>query len=564
MSLRSRFRADENAPRGRGRAVLGGTVTALAALIVYVALIVPDTVVRHKNGEWVPAAFFRLPLELLFCGAVLLVVPVRWRRPVAALFGLGIGVVALLKVFNMGFRTVLGRRFNLVLDPPLLRDGYNALVETDGKTYANAAVVGAILLTVAVLVVLTLAVVRLAGVVGRHAEPARRALIGLTAVWLALALSGLTFYRDDAVASDSAAALLKTTAQQAPAALRDRRQFAAAAQNDPVRGVPARDLVAGLAGKDVLLGVVESYGRSSLTEPSMAAVMDPALAAGTAQLAAAGYHARSGWLTSSTFGGSSWLAHASFQSGLWINSGQRYRQLTASDRITLTSTFHDAGWQTVAMEPGNTTTWPEKHFYKYETVYDSRNIGYRGPTFGWSRIPDQFTLATFQKNVYAARQRPLMAELTLTSSHNPWAPLPEMLDWDQLGDGTVYQPIAERGGTRATLWKDRAKTKVEYAKSVAYSVDTLVSWATKYADKDLVMVIFGDHQPIPMVSGEGASHDVPVTIVAHDPAVLDRIAGWGWTDGLKPAAKAPVWRMDQFRDHFFTAYGKHGAVALGR
>ena len=36
--------------------------------------------------------------------------------------------------------------------------------------------------------------------------------------------------------------------------------------------------------------------------------------------AAAGFSARSGWLTSSTFGGASWLAHATLQSGTWVNS----------------------------------------------------------------------------------------------------------------------------------------------------------------------------------------------------------------------------------------------------
>ncbi len=43
--------------------------------------------------------------------------------------------------------------------------------------------------------------------------------------------------------------------------------------------------------------------------------------------------------------------------------------------------------------------------------------------------------------------------------------------------------------------------------------------------------------------------------MAHDPGVLERISGWGWTEGLKPAADAPVWAMDAFRDRFLRAYG---------
>ncbi|MFD1049866.1 hypothetical protein ACFQ1S_32200, partial [Kibdelosporangium lantanae] len=35
----------------------------------------------------------------------------------------------------------------------------------------------------------------------------------------------------------------------------------------------------------------------------------------------------------------------------------------------------------------------------------------------------------------------------------------------------------------------------------------------------------------------------------------DRIAGWGWQDGLHPDPKAPVMKMDEFRDRFLTAFG---------
>jgi hypothetical protein len=70
-----------------------------------------------------------------------------------------------------------------------------------------------------------------------------------------------------------------------------------------------------------------------------------------------------------------------------------------------------------------------------------------------------------------------------------------------------------------------------------------------------VLVFFGDHQAASMVSGQDASHDVPVTIVARDPAVLDRISGWGWQDGLSPDPHAPVWGMDGFRDKFLDAFG---------
>jgi hypothetical protein len=69
-----------------------------------------------------------------------------------------------------------------------------------------------------------------------------------------------------------------------------------------------------------------------------------------------------------------------------------------------------------------------------------------------------------------------------------------------------------------------------------------------------VLVLLGDHQPAPIVSGQSASRDVPITVIARDPAVIDRISGWGWQDGMRPDPDGPVWPMDAFRDRFLAAY----------
>jgi hypothetical protein len=36
---------------------------------------------------------------------------------------------------------------------------------------------------------------------------------------------------------------------------------------------------------------------------------------------------------------------------------------------------------------------------------------------------------------------------------------------------------------------------------------------------------------------------------------MDRAADWGWQEGLRPDAGAPVWPMDAFRDRFLTTFG---------
>ena len=80
-------------------------------------------------------------------------------------------------------------------------------------------------------------------------------------------------------------------------------------------------MLSGLRGKDVLLVFVESYGR---TRAGPAHRRGRRLMPGTSGCISAGFSSRSGWLTSPTFGGVSWLAHVTLQSGLWVDSQQRY------------------------------------------------------------------------------------------------------------------------------------------------------------------------------------------------------------------------------------------------
>ena len=100
-----------------------------------------------------------------------------------------------------------------------------------------------------------------------------------------------------------------------------------------------------------------------------------------------------------------------------------------------------------------------------------------------------------------------------------------------------------------------------YRDSTVYSLDTLISYVERYGDDRLVLIFLGDHQPRVDHHRRGASHDVPITIVAKDPAVLDKIADWRWDAGLKPGPQAPVWPMESFRDRFLTAFGPEHAQA---
>ncbi|MDX3845513.1 sulfatase [Streptomyces europaeiscabiei] len=533
-------------------------VTALAAALVFFALLMPG-----KAEFFEVRQFLRIPVEPILGAALLMVLPRRPRLVAAVGIGVGLAALVVVKALDIGFNQFLGRGFNVVLDWGLLDDAESYVKDTLGSTGARAAVIGLVALVLLLFVVMALAVVRLVNLLTRERDRATRGTIIAGAVWITCAALGLTPIENTAVASRSTIGFVQDRWARVQETLRDEAAFAKEAKQDRFADVPGDRLLTGLRGKDVMITFIESYGRAALEDPAVAPGVNGALDEEGKALTGAGFAAKSGWLTSATYGGSSWLGHSTFLTGLWIDNQSRYRTVTAGERLTLPGAFHKSGaWRTVGIVPGVQKNWPEGDFYGLDKVYDSRDLGYQGPKFSWSTMPDQYALTAFERLEAAKKDgKPLMSEIILTSSHQPWAPLPEMVGWDEVGDGSVYKGIEKAGKDPADVFTDPVKVKEEYGKSVQYSLHSLLQYVEKYGDENTVLVFLGDHQPMASVSGNGAGHDVPVTIVAHDPKVLDRIDDWGWSDGLRPGGDAPVWRMDSFRDRFLTAYGEEPDVA---
>ncbi len=550
--LIDRAEARPTVQRGRARTVAAAATTMSAALLVWFALVAPDEI-----GQLTLSAFVRIPVEGLVAACLFLILPARARGAVAAIVGLALGLLTVIKILDMGFFEALDRPFNPVSDWGYLGPAVGVLSDSIGRTRAIVSAVAAIALVVAVLVFMTLSVIRLSRLVARHRGPTVRTVTALGVVWVLSAVLGLQSGSGGPIASTSAAGLAIDQVHAVRTALQDKQVFATQIGHDRFGRTPAGDLLTGLRGKDVVIAFVESYGQVAVQGSDFSPQVDAVLDDGTRRLRASGFDSRSAFLTSPTFGGISWLAHSTLQSGVWVDSQQRYNQLMASHRLTLSDAFRRAGWRTVGDVPSNDHDWPPgRTFYHYDKVYDDQNVGYAGPSFSYASMPDQYIWSAFRKRELARTDRaPIMAEIDLVSSHTPWAPLPHLVGWNKVGDGSIFDGMPEQGDSPDVVWRSAAKVRAAYGQSIEYSMSTLVSFVQRYADKNLVLVVLGDHQPATVVTGEGASHDVPITIIARDPAVMRRIAGWGWQDGLRPSPQAPVWPMDSFRDRFLTAYG---------
>lgn len=541
-------------PTPEGPLVRPAVVTVASYLALWAALVLPDPL----DGV-TPAELLAIPLEGLVLVAVALVLPARTRRGVALLFGLAAGVLVVLHIVNRGFGQILDRPFDLLGDWGYFGSAVGVLGDSIGDVAARLAAVGAVLLIVVVLVGLAVAADRATRVAADRRGRSATAVGALATAWIVLAVAGVHTPGGGPIAAAGASDLVTDTVDRVRAGLADRDDFADEIADDDFADVPADRLLAGLRGKDVLLVYVESYGRTATRGSSYSPGIQDVLVEGTERLDAAGYETRSAYLTSPTFGAASWWAHSTTQSGLWIDSEGRYQQLLESDRISLTSAFGDAGWRTVFTVPANTRDWPEgAAYYGFDQIYDSRNTGYAGPQFGYAPQPDQYTLSHFWRAELAPTDRaPVFGEIDLISGHHPWTPSPPLVPWDEVGDGSVFHGTTE-DVAEVHEQDDPDRVKELYGRSIEYSWEALVSFLETYPDPDRVLVVLGDHEPHAYVSGDPdkeGGHDVPVTVIAQDPDVMQRIADWDWSPGLLPPADAPVWPMSEVRDQLFIAFG---------
>jgi phosphatidylglycerophosphate synthase len=541
----------------RDRGHLGPVLTILAAALVWAALVAPD-----QPNALTPVGFLRVPLEGLVLIALALVIPATPRRILAGLIGALLGLVVILKVLDIAFVTFVARPFDPVGDLSNLSTGVETMRSALGETKANIVIVGGVTLSVVLLVLTTLALLRLTRVAANHRRWSLRAIAGLGVIWVLSTVSGAQVLSNTSIASTSTASFVVHEVRTVQADIRDNAVFAKEISHDAFRNTPGNQLLTALRGKDVLLVFVESYGQVSVQGSSFSPAIDSLLTTGTQRLSKAGFSARSAFVDAPGFGGISWLGHSTLQSGVWANSQRRYNELVGSHRFTLTDAFNRAGWRTINFAPADDRDWPEgSSFYHYDKLYDRRDLGYRGPSFTYAPMPDQYMFAALQRlELSNAHRRPLFAEVDTVSSHMPWNRIPRQIPWSQVGNGSIYNRIPMYREPDSFWWHPN-QVKAAYARSLEYSLNVLISFVAHSSDKNLVLVAVGDEQPLPIVSGQGANHNVPISIIAHDPAVLKRISGWGWQPGLLPSPQAPVSPMSDFRDRFLSAFGSKPAAS---
>ena len=315
------------------------------------------------------------------------------------------------------------------------------------------------------------------------------------------------------------------------------------------RAAPGPAALKGLGGADVLLFVVESYGRTVFIRPSYRPAMEATMTRFSQVLHQHGFEAVSAYLVSPTYGGSSWLAHDTLESGVQVENDLEDTTLLHSSLPPMAAYLRRSGYRTVSVMPGSRFPFPEGAYFDYEQVYYARHFDYRGPTFGWAPMPDQYVLDWVRRHEFTRRRQPLFVRYVLISTHASFNIQPPFIpNWDLIGDGSIYN--IRPSINYPIYWPDLKNAGEAYLRSLDYEFETLGDYLARYVTTESLIIILGDHQPNLQLTEPREPWSVPVHVISTNPRLLEPFRKRGYTPGLIPDQPPPHAGMETFLPGF--------------
>ncbi len=521
-------------------------VTLLALNVLFiapgVALQVPDR----------PLALLAPSGDLLLLVAVC-VLSLRWRHGLWLRRGAAvIGVVLWIYLWDELIARSIIYQSPPLYDQAFLLRHFAVLIFDMWSWKVGLGLLG-IVVVIVLLVLLGRVLVR-TSVQGIHARPRRSQLVGAgvlaAVVVLGSAIDGmrrtpryerLVHWTTPALRINAAASIRMYRALQRGITA---SPYAGYAQQVPLRRRP-----------DIHLLLVESYGRLLISDPEAGPAWRAQVEGLEVRLRDDGWHMVSAFSRAPISGGRSWLAEGTLLTGIFVRFEAVFQHLVAdiSQTPNLVAYLDTQGYETVLLAP-KVRPRPgveSVNRYNYDQQIGALDLEYTGPRFGWGVIPDQYSLGFAQENVVSKIDGPMFLNFHMVSSHAPWQMIPELQDdWRSLNE-VEAPPEAETQDPLATpqqeflarmrryqrskpkyMWMGHADAlKIDaYSASIRYDLELLTRYL-EGLDRDAIVIIMGDHQP-PLLSREDSSFDVPMHILARDPALLEEFRDQGFVDGL--------------------------------
>jgi hypothetical protein len=274
-----------------------------------------------------------------------------------------------------------------------------------------------------------------------------------------------------------------------------------------------------------------------LDRPDMARGIDETYESAAKVLAGAGFDVASGLLSSPTYAGRSHLAQETLATGIRAADPIIDAVVQRERPTTMAGIFHDAGYRTVLAQPGTTHQGLYRWTYDFEQVYSAWDFDYRGPSYRWAAMPDQYTIDFVQRHEVAPATRPLLVTYALVSSHAPWSDQPAVVaDWDSIGDGRLFANLPV---THFPIgWTNLADAGPAYLHAIRYDLQVISQYVARFVPDGALVIVLGDHQPVAEVTQASPSHAVPVHVISRNRALVDAFRARGYRSGMRPAPSA--------------------------
>jgi hypothetical protein len=501
-----------------------------------------------------PEARFWYLLPSLDVSVLLLGLALLGRRGLSLPAGIRVGVVVLLVFvrvlrFADGVELVRepGARFELSIEARLLPEFVRLMHSTlaPARFWVGAA---GLMVGLGALGFLLNAALRYSEKYLRSKRHAVGLLAGLAGCVVVSLFAGTSDYRLGAFGRSVVPRLLGEARSSVMLHVRERAQISRIerVQNEWRHG-PQN--LARLRGANVFLFLVEAYGKAAFDVPDFRARLDPVYERLERDLGKSGYAIASGFIEAPTYGGRSWLSHATLATGIRTTDELEYRLVLAQKPRTIAHFFGAAGYRTVLVQPNTTRPWPAGDFYGFDKKYYAWDFEYRGPRFAWAEMPDQFSIDYVRRRELDRASRPMFIEYVLVTSHAPWAELPKVVEnWDDLGDGSIYSRL---GMDRFPVgWNDLATAGPAYSSSLVYDLEVLRRYFSEHVRDRALVIVMGDHQPLADVAAQSRERAVPVHVLSRDPELVRPFLARGYTPGMRPKASPPYAAMDEFLSAF--------------
>ena len=534
----------------------------LDALIAFSFLLAVN--VGLTAHRWLPDQDISLAaepaIETVVIGLAVLGLILTARRVRRYLTAAMVLVLAALLLFALGetlMRLIYQRSFNPWIDIGFISVGLELLAGDLGgraETYEALAIAGFVLSALAVSSGL------LGGTVLVFQRRASHPLAILAGI--APAVIGIIFLRLPDPLSASILDNLRRPRAVPIAALEPPGQSESAAEEQPeapTSGAKA-DPLPGLAGRDVYLIFVESYGQAAFSRPVLRQGLESSVTEAEGRLERAGFLTVSTFLESPVSGGWSWLAEATLLTGVRIDTQVDYDALLASDRGSIPRTLQEMGYYTLVSMPGAVHgEWPEGiGFYHFDDRIFGPQFDYIGPGFSFVAVPDQYAVWKTENYLEDRREKadsdgeprtPSYIQMVLVSSHAPFNLIPTFVeDWQKLGDGSVYEdlPVLEFDND----WLSGREYDQGYTSAVSYVLRVISEFAARFVDGEALIIVLGDHQPKRPIREKDAGRSVPIHLISRDSELLARFTPSGFTRGFVPNQPPPHPGMETFYELF--------------